>query len=327
MKRVLIGIGLATALAVVGLSASGWCMVGPGEVAVVRRFGRVLQPAWGPGLHWHLPAGMDRVDRIRTEAVRRITIGQAGTPAADQEPSSGEMVTGDLNLLQIEATVQYRVADPVDHALHAGRGDEWLSRAAEASLSRAMARRAVDAVLRSDRRQIAQEVQDDLQSSADRFRLGVRILGVSLTDARPPVEVAADFAEAQSAESRRDDRVNRARTYEAVERTTAEARGGSIRESARSQAGATLLAARAEADQFLAVLGEVRKAPALSTRRHYIESVQAMLGRVRRKVVLPPGQSVDLTILGTREPVAAPTVTPQASRSDATRDQQPRNDR
>jgi modulator of FtsH protease HflK len=327
MKRALIVIGLATALGSAGLAASGWCMVGPGEVAVVRRFGRVLQPAWGPGLHWRLPAGIDRVDRIRTDAVRRITIGQAGTPAADQEPSTGEMLTGDLNLLRIEATVQYRVADPIDHALRGRLGDDWLRRAAEASLSRAMARREVDAVLRSDRLRIAQDVRDDLQSAADGLRLGVRILGVSLTDARPPVEVAADFAEAQSAESRRDDRINRARTYEAVERTTAEARGGSIRDSARSEAARTLLAARAEADQFLALLGEVRRAPALSTRRYYIESVQAMLGRVRRKLILPPGQSVDLTIMGAREPADRPTISPQSSRRDAAQDQQPRDDR
>ncbi len=315
-KRPILAIGGMTALAAAALAASGWCMVGPGEVAVVRRFGRVVSPAWGPGLHWSLPAGMDRIDRIRTDAVRRLTIGQAGVPSPDQEPSAGELLTGDLNLLRLEATVQYRVDEPVAHALWAGRGDRWLGRAAESRLARALATREVDAVLRSDRGRIAQEVRDELQAAADSLRLGVRILGVSLTDGRPPVEVAADFAEAQSAESRRDDRVNRARTYEAVERTTAVARGSSIRESARAEAARILLAARAEADQFLTLLVEFRRSPALGLRRRYIESAQELLGRVRRKLVLPPGQSVDLTILGSADASRVPAAPSRSSDHD-----------
>ena len=130
-------------------------------------------------------------------------------------------MTGDLNLLRIEATVQYRVANPIDHALRSDQSDDWLARAAEASLSRTTGPCRVDAVLRSDRRLVAQEVEDELQSAADGLRLGVRSWGSSLTDARPPAEVAAEFAEAQTAESRRDDRIHIARTYEAVQLTTA----------------------------------------------------------------------------------------------------------
>lgn len=326
-RRTILAIGGMSTLAAAALAASAWCLVGPGEVAVVRRFGRVVSPAWGPGLHWSLPAGIDRVDRIRTDAVRRLTIGQAGVPTPDQEPSAGELLTGDLNLLRFEATVQYRVDEPVAHALWAGEGDQWLGRAAESRLARALATREVDAALRSDRGRIAQEVRDELQSAADSLRLGVRILGVSLTDVRPPVEVAADFAEAQSAESRRDDRVNRARTYEAVERTTTVARGASIRDSARAEAARILVAARAEADQFLALLVEFRRSPALGLRRRYIESAQELLGRVRRKLVLPPGQSVDLTILGSVEASRVPPSPPRPNDHDGPGTAMPRDAR
>ena len=106
--------------------------------------------------------------------------------------------------------------------------------AAEASLSRALARRGVDAVLRSDRRRIVDEVEADLQAARRPSPLGVTILGVSLTDARPPVEVAADFAAAQSAESQRDRRINEARTYEAVHLTGSR---GTRRGDARSGPG------------------------------------------------------------------------------------------
>jgi modulator of FtsH protease HflK len=299
----------ATALAI-WLAAAGWCVVAPGEVVVVRRFGRVVDPPWGPGLHWHYPAGIDRLDRIRTDAVRRLTIGLVGPASVDQEPSAGEMLTGDLNFLRSEATLQYRVSSPIDHALASDRLEELMVRAGEAGLVRSLSRRGVDAALRSDRRQIAQEVRDDLQSVADRLRLGVLILGVSLTDARPPAEVAADFAEAQAAESRRDDRINVARTYEAVQLATASSRGEAVREAARADAGRNLLTARSEADRFLALLVEVRRSRDLTLRRLYIETVQSLLERVRRKLVLPPGDSVDLTILGLTGQGAPPAVAP-----------------
>jgi len=97
------------------------------------------------------------------------------------------------------------------HLLRSEQVEPLLTMAAEASVSRALAARGVDAVLRSDRQAIARDVEHDLQTAADRYPLGVTILGVSLTDARPPTEVEADFAAAQSAESQRDRRINEAK--------------------------------------------------------------------------------------------------------------------
>jgi modulator of FtsH protease HflK len=301
MKRALFMVLVGVVLVAASLIAAGFCIVAPGEVVVVRRLGRIVEPPWGPGLHWHFPVGIDRLDRVRTDAVRQLTVGVSGTPSAGQEPTAGEVLTGDLNFLRIEAAFQYRVADPIDYALRGDQAKDVLARAAEAGLSRALAHRGVDAV-----RGIAREVRDDLQAAADGPGLGVSILGVSLTDARPPVEVAPDFAEAQAAESRREDRINVARTYEAIEHATGASRGEALREAARADAGRTLLAARAEADRFLALLAGAGRAPDLARRRLYIETVQSLLERVRHKVVLPPGESIDLTVLGTGDRATAP---------------------
>ncbi len=137
MKKQLgtLGIGLVVALGL--FVAGGWCLVAPGEVVVVRRFGRIVDPPWGPGLHWHVPLGIDHLDRVRSDAVRQFTVGQAGTPAHDQEPSEGEALTGDLNLVRIQATIQYRVARPVDYIARAEQVEPLLIRSTEGSLSRA----------------------------------------------------------------------------------------------------------------------------------------------------------------------------------------------
>jgi membrane protease subunit HflK len=302
LATLLIAAGLAAALT----AATGWCLVSPGEVVVVRRFGRPVDPPWGPGLHWRLPLGMDRLDRVRSDAVRQVTIGLAGPADSDLEPSAGEVMTGDLNLLRFQATVQYRVARPVDYIVRVDQVEPLLALSAEASISRALAVRGVDAVLRFDRLAIAREVERDLQSAADRYRSGVSILGVSLTDARPPTEVEADFAAAQSAESERDRRVNEAKSYGETTVTASRARAQAKLETAHGTAQRTNLMAQAEAQRFLALLAEAQRSRSLTMRRLYIESMQALLDGVQRKLLLPPGGDIDLTVLGMKDESPSP---------------------
>ena len=103
-------------------------------------------------------------------------------------------------------------------------------------------------VLRSDRQRISDEVEEPSGSASEQHRLGLQILGVSLVDARPPSEVAADFAAAQSAESQRDRRATEARTLAETTVTTARAAAQSRLEAARSApAQATRLAGRGPA--------------------------------------------------------------------------------
>jgi modulator of FtsH protease HflK len=289
-------------------------MVAPGEVVLVRRLGRLIEPVWGPGLHWRFPALIDRIDRVRSDAVRQLTIGSAGTAGLDDEPSSGEVMSGDLNLLKVQATVQYRVSKPRDYAFRVDAVDPLLSKAATAAIARAVSTRGVDAVLRIDRQAIARQTEHDLGSLAERYRLGVMILGVSLTDARPPSEVAADFAAAQSAESERDRRINEAKSYQETTTAAAQSTAGAKLESARAAADRRALTVRAEADRFALLAAQAERSRALTMRRLYIDSLQALLGGVKRKIVVPEGGDLDLTVLGIRdEPANIPKNVPPRS--------------
>jgi modulator of FtsH protease HflK len=277
---------------------AGVCPVAPGEIVVVRRLGRLLEPTWEPGLHWRFPLGIDRIDRVRSDAVRQLTIGLAelGQPGVD--PAAGEMMTGDLNLLRVSTVIQYRALRPVDYVMRAAQVEPLLARSAEAYITRALAVRGVDAVLRTDRQSIAREVTSAVQAASDRYQLGVAVLGASLTDARPPAEVEADFAAVQAAESRRARRANDARSYEETTSAQARAHAQSIQESARAQSERTRVLARARADRFCTLAAEARRYPTLTFGRLYVETLQSLLGRVRRKLILPPGEAIDLTVLG-----------------------------
>jgi membrane protease subunit HflK len=300
MKRAGLVAGIAL-LAVAVLGASGVCLVAPGEVVVVRRLGRLITPVWGPGVHWRYPLGIDRLDRVRALEVRQLTIGLAAPASAEFEPSAGEFMTGDLNLLRMQATVQYRAADPVDIVLRALEVEPLLSRLAEAALTRAMASRSVDGVMRSERQAITHDVERELQSTSAACHLGVAILGVSLTDARPPDEVEAEFAAAQSASSERDRRINEARTHAETITATARSQAQTIVEAAHAAAKRRTLLASAEAERFKTLLVGAQRDRSLTIRRIYIESLQSLLDRVKGKIVVPRGNSLDLTVLGVQD--------------------------
>jgi membrane protease subunit HflK len=276
-------------------------VVRPGEQVVVRRLGRVVVPVWGPGFHWGLPPEIDRRDRVRTDQVRRLVVGPADTPEVEAEVAGGEYLTGDLNLVRIQAVVQYRVEDPVDFVVRGESAEGLFRKLAEASLTASLGRRGIDTVLRGGRQSIADEVEASLGEAVRLHRLGLSILGVGLTDTRPPAEVAEDFVAAQAAENRRDRRANEARTTAETALTSARAEARARIERARSAAHRKLLASRAEAKSFIALSAEADKSRPLTLRRIYIDAMRSLLAGVGRKVVLPPGDAVDLTVLGVDE--------------------------
>jgi membrane protease subunit HflK len=296
-----VAVALALIAACLLTAATGWRVVRPGERIVVRRFGRIVEPDWGPGLHWGAPLGIDRCDRVRTDEVRRLNVGIADDAAAAGDPGADEFLTGDLNLVRVRAVIQYRVASPALLIVRSGDVGTLLERLAEAGLSRELARRGIDGVLRGDRQRIAAEVARDLEAEIARLGLGLEILGVSLTEARPPAEVAAEFSAAQSAASQRDRRGNDATTLAETTVTAARATAGSRLETARAASQRKLLGSRAGAQRFLALLAEARRAPELTAQRIYLDTMKSLLSRVRRKIILPPGDAVDLTVLGIEE--------------------------
>lgn len=300
MRRAGIGIGLLL-VAALAYGATGLVVVAPGEAVVVRRLGRILPRAWTQGPHWGLSIGLDQRIRIRTDEVRRLEVGLGGVPGPDDEPGAGEFLTGDRNVLRARAVVQYRVADPVAFVVRAEGAERLLQRLAESALARAVARRGVDEALRASRAAIARDAEADLAAALgrDRLDLGVAILGLSLTDARPPTEVEPAFAAAQAARSERDRRLKEADTYVATARTLARAEADSRLAAAHASADRRVALARAAADRFLALLDQADRNRPLTVRRLYFESLRDLLPRVRRTVLLTPEEPVDLSILGT----------------------------
>jgi membrane protease subunit HflK len=292
---------LVLAVLLAAYLATGFVVVPPGEVVVVRRLGRALPVAWTRGPHWGLPYGLDRLTRIRVDQVRRLSVGLVGPPGSEEEPGAGEFLTGDLNLLRTRAVVQYRIADPAASAFRVAQLEPLLSRLAESSLARALSSQGIDSALREGRPLVAREVEADLSRSVDLYGLGLSILGVNLTDTRPPQEVQPDFAAAQSAGSERERKLNEAKSYEVTTLKSARAQAQARHDQAKAQANRTVVLAKAKAHRFSHLLAEAERSPRLTVRRLYLDALHDLLPKVRRKVLLTPEEPVDISILGSEK--------------------------
>jgi membrane protease subunit HflK len=247
-----------------------------------------------------MPWGIDRVDRIKTGQTRTLTVGARGLQVAplsrSPDPSGDDFLTGDLNLVMVEAIVQYRVADPVRFLFGARSVEGTLAAAAESALMRALAERGIDDVLTSGRAEAAERVGRTLQEEADRLGLGVSIRAVRLGRVAPPSAVAPAFAAADRARSDRRRAVVGAEEYRDRTRADAQGRAGEIADRAAAAFDRRVQVARGEAERFTKVLIEARQAPEATRRRLYLDALAELLPRFSRKVVVEPGQNLDLSL-------------------------------
>jgi membrane protease subunit HflK len=313
MRRPRVVPGLVALILLVGYALTGLCAVAPGEAVVVRRFGRVRPSPLGPGLHWTAPRGIDRRDRVRLDAVRRLEVGGVGVAGPEDDPGGGEFLTGDRNLLRARAAVQYRVADPVAYATRVADPDALLARLADAAMARALAARPIDAALGAGRLAVSRDAAEGLARAADRAGMGVAILGVSLVDARPPREVQPDFDAAQAARAARDQRRAEARSVAGRTRAAAAAEAGARLQRARAEADRRVQLARAEAARFEALRDAARDDRALTVRRLHAEALRTLLPRAGRTIVLAPDEPLDLTLLPGAVPSPPPAPSPSPS--------------
>ncbi len=284
-----------------GYLATGLTVIQQDEVGVVRRFGAVVREPWAPGLHWGLPWGIDRVNRVARDQARTILVGARGLQTAPlsraPDPAADDFLTGDLNLITAQAQIQFRVVDPFDYLFTSRSADASLAALGESTLARALANRAIDDVLTTGRGEVAERMRKEIQSEADAQRLGVSVRAIRLVRVAPPALVAPAFADAARARSDRRQAVTRAEEYH--DRAQSDARGLARETADRAAARFDTLvqASRGDADRFTKLVSEVRRDPVAVRQRMYLEALAELLPKFTRKVIVAPKQDVDLSVI------------------------------
>lgn len=254
-------------LAVIGLALLTWTVlsavtqVEPGERAVVRRFGRILDYQPGPGLFVGLPWGMDRVDRVPVGRVRRVVVGMVDRGAEEDVTPAGQLLTGDNNLVNVQAEVYYRVIEDqvARYVVQADRADAVVARAAEAVLAEWIAGRGVEVVLRQGPSLLPPFLKARMRERLAPFDLGVQVEEASINRLLPPEEVKEAFERVTQAETNVRTQRNQALQEADKKQRAAEAEVFRIQRQTASYAQEQRFQASAEAEIYVKRLQEYRK--------------------------------------------------------------------
>ncbi len=298
-----IAIGLILLLTLKGMIYS----VSPEEVGVVQRFGKYIATT-SPGLHFKLPTIIDRVRKIKIKRVYKEEFGfrtmRSGIKSSYSQRNFYDeslMLTGDLNILDVRWVVQYRINDPVKFlfATRDPRGN--VQDISEVIIRRLTGDYRVDETLTTKREVINQLAQKAMQKLLDLYNSGIQIVTVKLMDVNPPQEVKAAFNEVNEAKQEKERLINQA--WEAYNKAVPRAKGEA--EKTISEAEGYLLdkvnRAQGDAQRFTAMLKEYEKAPQITKKRLYLETMTEVLPKAKEKYIIDSEQSSLLPLLNIRK--------------------------
>jgi len=285
-------LGLIGALAIY-LGISSYYTVSAESVGVVQRFGHyhfVVEP----GLHFKIPFGVDNVIQVPVKRQLKEEFG-FGTPGATfnkqmSEPREWELettiVTGDLNTALVEWVIQFRIENAFDSLFKVRDPGDALRDISESVMREVMGDRTVDEVLTIGRQDIEASAQSKMQEVVNLYEMGLRIDQVQLKNVDPPKPVQASFDEVNEAQQERERMINVARGE--YNKAVPQAKGTAERsiQSAQGYAVQRVNQAEGDAAKFNALLAEYVKAPAVTRRRLYLETIQEVLPSVKNKIVL-----------------------------------------
>lgn len=271
--------------------------VQPEEQAVVTRFGTVIGQT-GPGLHFKLPFGIDEVQKVATERVLKQEFGfRTMSQQADQDSgyvSEGyeeerQMLTGDLNMIEVSWVVQYTIQDPVEYLHQLQAPERSLREVSESVMRRIVGNRLGSEVLTTARVDISGQAQAEIQQILDRYESGIRIETVELQDVLPPERVRPAFNEVNEARQERERMSNEAmmQKNQAIPRARGEAKR--IVAEAEAYAVERVNRAKGEVARFEAILAEYRQAQEVTRKRLYLEAVRDVAPKAGKIIVVQEG--------------------------------------
>jgi modulator of FtsH protease HflK len=302
-------VGLALAVYFV----TGVFTVPANEVAVMRRFGRAVFPVCASGLHFDLPWPFVTLDRVKLNAIRTLSLGDAtGEANAFLQPVSTApttFLTGDKNLLQLRIVVQYRISEELlAEWLYASEAPERRLRLlVETTVADLVSRSGVDFVHTQGLAELNNRLLVAVRQQAARQRLGCDVEQVTIDRAEPPARVKAEFLDVSNARADMARSINEARGYAEQKIAESHADARQLVDSAQRERGAKASAAHGSADRFTKLIDQIRRdansrtgdyaaSRSLTMNRLYLETVREVLTKAKSKVFLDGPQPADILL-------------------------------
>ncbi|PYT19999.1 MAG: hypothetical protein DMG57_43580 [Acidobacteria bacterium] len=283
---------------------NGFYSLNPDQTGLIQRFGKKVLPYRGPGLHYKLPWPVETLTRIQAQRVRVVEIGfrtnassEGAEPAAyewsvqhragrfQRVPEEALMLTGDQNMIELNAMVHYSPVRPDDFLLRQLDGDTTVRVSAESVIQSIVTGESLDDVLTVGRRAIESRAERDLQQRLDRDGAGVKILRVKLEDVHPSLEVVDAFREVAGAFEEKNRMMNEAEGYRNEHLALARGSAQALIRNASAYRLGRVNRAGGDAARFSAVEASFRSAPQATESRLYLETMEEVLPG-KKKIII-----------------------------------------
>ena len=301
MKQVMGGSGLPGPLffllGVIGFAALAWYAffftVRPDEQGVVLRFGKFDR--WEPaGLHFRLPYPIEEIYLPKVTEQKITEIGmrsglRTGVPAASRDESL--MLTGDENIVDIDFVVFWRIKDAPQYLFNIKNPDGSVRDVAESAMRDIVGQSNIQPILTEARQKTEEAVKKLMQDTLDRYKAGIVIDQVQLQKVDPPAEVIDAFRSVQAARAEQQTLQNKATAY--ANKVVPEAHGEAERilQAANGYKQEKIAEAQGNTSRFLQVYEEYRKAPDVTRKRMFLETMERVLGGTDKIILDSKGGS------------------------------------
>jgi membrane protease subunit HflK len=282
---------------------TGLYTINPEEVGVIQRFGKYVATT-EPGLHFKIPFGVDTLTKVKVKHVYKEEFGfrtlESGVNTRYSNRSFASesiMLTGDLNIADVEWIVQFRIKDPVKFLFNVRNVTETLRDMSESTMQEVVGDRSVDEVIVLSRKDIAIQASELLQQQLDYYQSGIEIVTINLQNVNPPDPVKPAFNDVNSAKQERERIVNDA--WQQYNNIIPEARGKAKRtiEEAEGYAVNRINRATGDANRFIEMLTQYRLAKSVTKKRMYLETMQKILPQLENVYIVDEDQKGVLPLL------------------------------
>ena len=265
------GIGAVLLIALAIWLATGIYIVEPAERGVVMRFG-AFKSVTEPGPHWRWPYPIEDVVKVDVDQITSF-----GHKAM--------MLTRDENIVEIDLRVQSRVLDPSDFLFQDRSPDKTIRDATETATREVVGKNVLDFVITEGRGAISDQIRKLTQELINQYRSGIEVASVNITAAKPPDQVKSAFDDAIKAREDNERVKNEAQAYANEVVPKARGAGARIVEDAKAYKARIIAEAEGESNRFLALLTEYEKAPLVTRKRLYLETVEEVLAKANKALV------------------------------------------
>ena len=268
------------------------------QQAVVTTFGKVTDVT-DAGLHFRLPFGIQKVDKVDVNVYQKIELGYRTQNDDSYAAKTNEstMITGDYNIVNVDFFVEYKISDPVAYLYSSNNPELILRNLIQSQVRNVVGSTSVDAVLTTGKENIQMQVKDLVTGILSEYNIGLTLVDVRIQDSEPPtVEVIEAFKAVETAKQQADTVVNDALAYQNAKLPEAQAQADKLLQNAEYLKQKRINEAVEAVAMFEAMYAEYSQNPQITRARMYYEAISECLPGVTLYINTGSGSDVDMLL-------------------------------